>query len=157
MRLKIAALAAAAVVALGCALSFVHPWGDPRAVDQAKTAILPDLEVPFDVRQTLVNKCADCHSNATRWPIYARVAPASWLVERDIVEARRHMNLSAWQDYDKDTRTGMLSETAAEVRRGEMPVKQYLILHPDARLTDAEPAAIISWTKVERARLRAAQ
>jgi hypothetical protein len=67
------------------------------------------------------------------------------------------MNLSAWQDYDKDTRTGMLSETAAEVRRGEMPVKQYLILHPDARLTDAEPAAIISWTKVERARLRAAQ
>lgn len=70
------------------------------------------------------------------------------------MEARRHMNLSTWQDLDAETRISMLAETAAEVRRKEMPPKQYLLLHPEARLTDAERTAIINWTKAERARLR---
>jgi cytochrome c len=138
-------------------LSFVHPWGNPHEVDSLKTAILPGVEVPPDVRQALGNACADCHSNATRWPLYAHIAPASWLLEHDVVEARKRMNLSTWQDLDNETRIGILAETAAEIRRKEMPVKQYLLLHPDARLTDAERTAIINWTKAERARLRTEQ
>lgn len=147
-------VAAAALAVLGVALPLVHPWGNPRAVDGSKIAILPGVEVPPDVRQSLDHACADCHSNATRWPFYAHVAPSSWLLEYHVMEARKHMNLSTWQDMDKETRISMLSETAAEVRRKEMPLKPYLFLHPDARLTDAERTAIINWTKAERARLR---
>ncbi|MGB8538470.1 MAG: heme-binding domain-containing protein [Acidobacteriaceae bacterium] len=44
-----------------------------------------------------MNKCADCHSSETRWPVYARVAPGSWLIERDIVAARKHTDLSRWE------------------------------------------------------------
>src|SRR5215813_4140211 len=139
-----------AIVILGIALSFVHPWGNPRVVDPSRTALLPEVEITPEVRQILVNKCADCHSNTTRWPVYSRFAPASWLVERDIMEAREHMNFSLWQDYDKDTRIDMLARAATEVRKGEMPVKQYLIMHPDARFTEAERALIINWTKAER-------
>ncbi len=147
-------LAGGAILVLGVALSFFHPWGNPRVVDPSRTAILPGMEVAPDVRQILVTKCADCHSNATRWPAYGRFAPASWLVERDIMEAREHMNFSLWQDYDKDMRIDLLARTAAEVRKGEMPVKQYLIMHPDARFTEAEKTLIINWTKAERSRLR---
>jgi cytochrome c len=147
--------AGGAILVLGVALSFIHPWGNPRVVDPSRTAILPGIEVAPDIRQILVTKCADCHSNATRWPVYSRFAPASWLVEHDVVEAREHMNFSRWQDYDNDTRLDLLSKIAVEVRKGEMPVKQYLILHRDARFTEAEKTLIISWTKSERARLRA--
>ena len=147
--------AGGAILALGIALSFFHPWGNPRVVDPARTAILPGVEVAPEVRQILVTKCADCHSNATRWPVYSRFAPASWLVEHDVVEAREHMNLSRWDEYDKDTRLDFLSKIAVEIRKGEMPVKQYLILHRDARFTDAERTLILNWTKAERTRLRA--
>ena len=147
-------LAGSAMIVLCIALSFVHPWGNPRDVDPNKITILPGLELTPEIHQILVNKCADCHSNATRWPVYSRIAPASWLMERDIMEAREHMNFSLWQDYDKDTRMDMLARTATEVRKGEMPVKQYLMMHPEARFTEAERALIINWTKTERTRLR---
>ena len=148
-------LGGSAVVVLGIALSFVHPFGNPRTVDQSKREIFPGVEVSPEVRQILVTKCADCHSNATRWPVYSRFAPASWLVERDIMEAREHMNFSLWQDYDKDTRLGLLAKAAVEIRGSDMPPKQYTLMHPDARFTDAERTLIINWTKSERTRLRA--
>jgi cytochrome c len=147
--------AGGAILVLGIALSFVHPWGNAREVDHSKTEIMSGVEISPDVRKILVNKCADCHSNATRWPVYSRFAPASWLVERDIMEAREHMNFSLWQDYDKDTRIDLLARSAAEIRKGDMPVKQYVLMHPEARFTDAERALIINWTKTERTRLRA--
>ena len=35
---------------------------------------------------TLVHRsCFDCHSNATTWPWYSRVAPVSWLTTYDVV------------------------------------------------------------------------
>jgi len=34
-----------------------------------------------------------------------------------------------------------------------MPLKQYLLLHPEARLSDEERKQIIDWTKLERRRL----
>jgi len=81
MRLwTIAVFTAAAVVGLGV----VHPFGDPR-VEPAKglDSLLLDANMPANARAVLVTKCADCHSNETRWPIYARMAPGSWLIERD--------------------------------------------------------------------------
>lgn len=147
-------LSGGAIFILGIALSFVHPWGNPRVVDQSRTAILPGAEITPGVREVLTEKCADCHSNATRWPAYSHFAPASWLVERDVVEAREHMNFSRWQEYDKDARIDFLARIAAEVRKGDMPPRQYLALHPKARFTEAEKALVLNWTRAERSRLR---
>ncbi len=41
--------------------------------------------------------CYDCHSNETVWPWYSSVAPASWLLQRDVDEGRDHMNFSEWE------------------------------------------------------------
>jgi len=41
--------------------------------------------------------CFDCHSNETEWPAYARIAPASWLVQHDVEEGRAVLNFSEWQ------------------------------------------------------------
>jgi len=38
--------------------------------------------------------CADCHSNATVWPVYAYVAPVSWLISFDVTRGRSQLNFS---------------------------------------------------------------
>lgn len=77
--------------------------------------------------------CFDCHSNETRWPWYSNVAPSSWLVQNHVDEGRRVLNLSEWNRASAEA-----GEAAEAVREGEMPPRSYVLLHPEARLTDAE-------------------
>jgi hypothetical protein len=63
------------------------------------------------------------------------------------------MNLSQWQDYSTDDRLRLLSEIGSAVRNREMPVQRYLLLHPEARLTDGERQEIYRWTRTERSRV----
>ncbi|HEY0787258.1 MAG TPA: heme-binding domain-containing protein [Thermoanaerobaculia bacterium] len=85
--------------------------------------------------------CFDCHSNQTRWPWYAGVAPFSWLVVRDVNEGRSKMNFSTWKDPEGE----LPEEICEEVRKGAMPLKIYLSLHPEARLTQADKEALCGW------------
>ena len=96
-------------------------------------------EPPWDsakTRATAVIACFDCHSNETKWPWYSNIAPMSWLVQRDVDEGRKHMNLSEWTQ-------GQGFAAAAMVEADEMPPFQYLLAHPEARLSDADKAAFI--------------
>src|SRR5579872_962740 len=90
------ALAGACAAGLAVALSFVHPFGDPRAKVSPEADVLAGAEIPAELREVVRNKCGNCHSQAVEWPFYSHVAPVSWLLERDVTEAREHMNLSRW-------------------------------------------------------------
>lgn len=48
------------------------------------------LKVPEDVEKILTSACKNCHSNQTEWPWYARVAPVSWILARDVARGRRY-------------------------------------------------------------------
>ena len=85
------------------------------------------------VRELAVRACFDCHSNQTRWPWYSHVAPMSWLVQDHVDEGRRELNFSDWNRGSSEA-----DEAAETVRDREMPPQSYLLLHPEARLTDAE-------------------
>jgi cytochrome c len=133
--LLVAALTVAAVVGLG----YVHPFGNPR-VEPAEGlgTLLRGAKMPANARAVLVAKCADCHSSETRWPVYARVAPGSWLIERDIVEARRKMDLSRWEQMPEDRQQVLMAKIVQEAKSGEMPPLQYRFLHWDAKLSKAD-------------------
>ncbi len=146
-RLTTASITAAAALA---ALSLIHPWGNLRTGFPAGTAMLTDAKVPEEVRTVLVHKCGDCHSDNTRWPLYSRIAPTSWLVEHDVHAGREHLNLSRWEQYSIDHRIDLLAKIGSQLRQGKMPLKPYLLLHPDARLSEAERKLILDWIKVER-------
>jgi len=81
--------------------------------------------------------CGDCHSHQTRWPWYAYVAPASWLVVYDVHEGRGEFNVSAAD-------VGEADEAAEELEEGAMPPWQYLVLHPEAELSAEERAALVA-------------
>jgi cytochrome c len=131
----VAALTVAAVVGLG----YVHPFGNPR-VESAEGlgTLLRGAKMPADARAVLVAKCADCHSSETRWPVYARVAPGSWLIERDIVEARKKMDLSRWEQMPEDRQQVLMAKIVQEAKSGDMPPLQYRLLHWDAKLSKAD-------------------
>lgn len=98
-------------------------------------------EPPWNSPQTralAARACFDCHSNQTVWPWYSHVAPVGWLVYRDTIEGRQKLNFSEWTRPQKEA-----GEAAKEVREGEMPMKIYLIAHPEARLTTAERAQLV--------------
>ncbi len=135
---------AVSVVAIA-GLGFVHPFGDPR-VEPAKglDTLLVHANMPADAKKILITKCADCHSNETRWPIYVRLAPGSWLIERDIVEARKRMNLSLWDQMPADTQEQVIGQIIHEAKAGEMPPLQYRLLHSRSELTTQEVATLSS-------------
>ena len=134
-----AALTVAAVVALG----YVHPFGNPRA-ESAKGlgTLLDGATMPADAKAVLVNKCADCHSSETRWPVYARIAPGSWLIERDIVEARKKMDLSHWEQMPADKQQVLTAKIFQEAKSGDMPPLQYRLLHWTAQLSKTDVQAL---------------
>jgi cytochrome c len=135
---------AAAVVGL----AFVHPFGNPR-VEPAKglDTLLQSANMAVDAKKVLITKCADCHSNETRWPAYARLAPGSWLIERDIVEARKQMNLSNWEQMPPDTQDVLIGKIIHEAKSGDMPPLQYRMLHWGAKLSPAEVATLFMMGK----------
>jgi mono/diheme cytochrome c family protein len=77
--------------------------------------------------------CADCHSDHTSWPLYSDVAPISWLVQHDVDEGRRTMNLSEWDKPQPD-----LGEIEEVIVGGGMPPLQYKLIHGKGRLSAAE-------------------
>jgi cytochrome c len=101
-------------------------------------------------------KCGDCHSDNTRWPLYSKVAPVSWLVEHDVHEGRATLNLSRWESYSVEMQASLLSRIASEARSGQMPLKQYVQLHPEMRLSGPEQQQIYDWARSERKRLKSA-
>jgi hypothetical protein len=91
-------------------------------------------------RELAKRACFDCHSNESVWPWYSKVAPVSWLVFRDVVEGRRRLNFSDWQNsYLRDS-----GEIASVINEGEMPPFQYLPMHSNARLSTAEKTQLIN-------------
>lgn len=87
-------------------------------------------------RDLAVRACFDCHSNETVWPWYSNIAPLSWAVQRDVDEGRDELNFSEWHLAQEG------DEAAETVRDRSMPPRQYLLVHPEARLSDAELDAL---------------
>jgi hypothetical protein len=82
--------------------------------------------------------CQDCHSNSTVWPWYSRIAPVSWLIAGDVKEGRAHLNFSEWSYYGPDMSMMKLKQICGEVKEGGMPLWQYRLLHPAARLSQQD-------------------
>lgn len=139
---------------LSSALSLVHPWGNLRAHARADRPKLTGAAVPPEVRQVLGTKCGDCHSESTHWPLYSKFAPASWLMEHDVFEAREHFNMSRWEEYSRESQVELLTRIGAEAHSGQMPLKHYLLLHPGAKLTSEDQQMIYEWTRAERKRVK---
>jgi mono/diheme cytochrome c family protein len=121
-------------IAFGCLGTFVAMQLVPYGRDHTNPPVTgePTWDTPA-TRALAKQACFDCHSNETEWPAYASIAPASWLVRRDVDEGRAVLNFSEWTRPQKEAK-----EAAKEVREGEMPPSAYKLIHAHARLSAAD-------------------
>ena len=148
-------LAGGCLVALLVALSFTHPFGTPRNAPVPDGRLFDGAQISEALREVVERKCGNCHSETVQWPFYSRVAPISWLVEHDVSEARKRMNLSRWNAYGNREKLDLLSRFAAKARSGEMPPSRYTAIHRNSTLSRDEQDSLYDWARGERKRLRA--
>ncbi len=119
----------------------VNPISDPNQ------DFIQILNPPEEVAQMLKVSCYDCHSHQSVYPWYTNIAPISFWIKGHINHGRRHLNFSAWGSYDQNRAHHKLEECYEEVEEGHMPLPSYLWAHSDAKLTDEQRSAMVSWFK----------
>ncbi len=85
----------------------------------------------------LNRSCGDCHSNDTRRPWYADVAPASWLMAYGVNSGRKAVNFSDWASYRPDQQRALLAASCSDASTGQMP-GVYALLRPETRLSTSD-------------------
>jgi hypothetical protein len=133
------------ILAIVIVIQFI-PTGRPEVIMQNKQDLLANNVFSDTVSELIRNSCYDCHSNETKYPWYAYVAPVSWLVVRDVKVGRKHMNFSEWEGLSKMDKAEHLSDINDEVSMGSMPLVIYPIMHPEARLSAEQRQMIVDWT-----------
>ena len=112
-----------------------------QLIPYGRNATNPPANSPFQWSSTAVEdiarrSCYDCHSNETKRWWAVKIAPFSWLAQHDVSKGRSIFNFSDWN--------GTLSpELLQHAVTDNMPPIQYTLLHPSAKLTDAEKQQLV--------------
>jgi len=116
------------------------PYGKEHT--NPKVVAEPKWDSP-KTKEIFMKACGDCHSNETKYPWYSSIAPISWAMAHHIEEGREHFNVSMWGQQKKNEG----DEAIEEIEEGEMPLKSYLLAHPEARLSDVEKQLLMDGLK----------
>lgn len=107
------------------------------------------LKAPQEVMRLLKASCYDCHSDETKWPLYADIAPISWSVISHVNDGRKALNFSKWRDIDAGVKTKRLQRAIKTVNNGMMPLSNYLTFHDEAKLTNQQKKTLVDWFNKE--------
>jgi hypothetical protein len=133
---KFLKIAGIAIVVLLILLQFIP-------VSHANPPVTREIQWDSPQTQELAQRaCFDCHSNETVWPWYAYVAPVSWRIANHVNEGRRRLNFSEWDRPNENE-----ERIVEDMSSGRMPLWDYLLLHPEAKLTPTEQQALIDGLK----------
>lgn len=102
------------------------------------------IQAPENVHAILKRSCFDCHSNHTTYPWYSHIAPVSWFTKEHVKEGREKMNFSTWAGYDDEKKLKYLEKIPKAIK-SKMPLPSYLIMHQDAKLSDADKKVLEDW------------
>jgi len=117
--------------------------------DKSKDIAL-SYPVPDSVAKIFDKACNDCHSNNTRYPLYAEVQPLGWWLNDHVKDGKKHFNLNEFSGYRIARQYKKLEECIEQVKEGEMPLESYTVIHSEARLTDAEKQTLYAWCEAVR-------
>jgi hypothetical protein len=108
--------------------------------------------MPPDLAARMYRACGNCHTNATAWPWYSRIAPVSWLMARDVERARKTLNFSEWEEKHAKrpaVAASMLLTACESLRQGRMPLPGYVLMHPESKLSSEDVGSFCAWTHEE--------
>lgn len=121
--------------------------GGPKDTQVTKKAAAnPEVK---EVATLLEGKCANCHTQEPSLPFYASIPPASTLIQVDMKRGYRAFDLvgaltPAEGAPPNEAGLAWLEEGLDE---GEMPPPQYVALHWDSTLSQAESDKVHAWIR----------
>ncbi|PJJ67207.1 heme-binding domain-containing protein [Chryseobacterium geocarposphaerae] len=104
------------------------------------------IEAPREVLAILENSCFACHSNEQKLSWYDKIAPISWSVDKDVKRAREVLNFSKWDYYSAGEHKGRMYAILNMMQSGKMPLHEYTLLHPSAKITPENIETIRKYT-----------
>lgn len=97
--------------------------------------------------ELLKTSCYNCHSNNSEYPWYSNVAPFSYWISNHISEGKEHLNFSEWEAYSLKQKINLLNKLEEQVKeKQKMPLRSYLWMHTEAKLSDDQKEKLINWT-----------
>ncbi|MEP6595047.1 MAG: heme-binding domain-containing protein [Ginsengibacter sp.] len=135
-------------------IQFIRPKKN-KSVTPSTNDISTKYEVPAEVKNILKGSCYDCHSNNTIYPWYAEVQPVGWWLNNHINEGKRELNFSEFVSYPIRRQYSKLNEIRDQVKKDEMPLKSYLLIHRYAKLNDQQKSAMVNWVTLLRDSIKA--
>ncbi|MEP6711558.1 MAG: heme-binding domain-containing protein [Ferruginibacter sp.] len=101
--------------------------------------------VPDSVHAILKASCYDCHSNNTVYPWYSKIQPVAWWLNSHITDGKNELNFSEFTTYRIGKQYRKLKAINDEVKKGDMPLSSYTLIHRYAKLDDAQKLLIATW------------
>jgi hypothetical protein len=126
---------AIAVAVVFVAVQFVRP-GIPSRPATA------EIQTPAHIHQILARDCYSCHSDQPRLAWFDEIQPGYSLVRRDVLTGREHLNFSTLGSQPAAAQKGALYEAVNIMQLGAMPLPRFVALHPEAKVSSADLAAL---------------
>lgn len=134
-----------AILAVVVLIQFIRP--EKNNSQNYSNDISKVVDVPIEVQEILKTSCNDCHSNNTVYPWYSEIAPISWYLASHVNEGKEHLNFSEWTVYNENQKSHIIKDIEEELEEQKMPLKSYLIIHKDAKMTEDQYNTLLNWVK----------
>ena len=150
MKIWVKILIAIVVVLLIIQLPFFTPeknYSEFEPVDD----IALKYDVPMNVLMDLNESCYACHSNYTEnYPWYYNIQPISWWMNKHIEDAKEDLNFTEFAKYPPKKAAKKFKEIKKEMDNHTMPIRSYLWMHEDAKMSEKQFKRVAEWADKQR-------
>lgn len=105
------------------------------------------ITVPQEVKGILKRSCYDCHSNTTKYPWYANIQPFHWYLNGHIKSGKAALNFNEFGTYTQRRQGNKLRAIESSLKEGTMPLPAYVVLHRNAKLSEAQKSVLLKWVQ----------
>jgi len=112
-----------------------HAKSDFLAIEKPSEAIANKIQA----------SCYNCHSNNTAYPWYNKITPVNFWLNNHVKGAKKHINFSNWSKYSTKNKLHALEECVEVLEAHQMPLKSYVWLHKEAKLSEEKRKEIVIW------------
>lgn len=113
----------------------------------SENSIVQHYDVPDNIQNILKTSCYDCHSNNTNYPWYSKIQPVKWWLANHVNEGKEKLNFDEFYSYSTKRKLHKLDEVIETIKDNEMPLKSYMLIHGDAKLTVNDKSELEAWVK----------
>jgi hypothetical protein len=67
------------------------------------------------------------------------------MISKHVVDGKKELNFSEWGTFDDYDKIGAIEDIRQEVERATMPLKPYILMHPEAKLSEDQKKSLLAW------------